>query len=389
MNLFCKLSEEGAPILERLFAVANDIDIYCELLETEVQIGVPMYSPLRLDDHDPSFSLFIPTRVKNTREEEVWWRDFKGDSGDVFKFVKLYAKLHYDEDLKNIYDIVQFLDKILGLGIFSKSEVQFHKRQVDYAAAREAKKIFYKARPFNNFDLQWWAKRCIDAPLLTEHRVKSALYLLDECYVVKRTFKPRDKAFAMHVMGELKFYCPESKKYKWRNTCTSNHIFGAEQCKWTKDLIITKALKDIMTFKSFMNIDAIAPQGEGNVWDDKFIAFLKQKYRNVYVVMDYDSAGIEAAERFKAHGFIIRYVDTKQEYIDGKLTVKDKDISDYAFYHGPHATLAHLKLMFPEFDASIFREDRPEHLTQLLLTLEKTLNNGDENTGEELDDILF
>lgn len=391
MNLFMQLSDLGRPLLDRFFEVASDIDVYCELMELDmIEPGVPVYSPLRLDDNDPSFSLFVPTRVENLREDELWWRDFKGTGGDVFKFTKQFAALHYGEELNNIYDIIQFLDKTMGLGLFTKSEKEFHRRKLDYAKARQPKTIYYKEREFTLYDKVWWIDRCIDIPLLQESRTHSVKYLLDDFFEVKHSFKETDLAYAMHVLDALKLYCPESKDFKWRSTCTSNHVFGSEQWKGHEAVIITKSNKDIMTFKSFMNVDSIALQGEGNIFPQELVDFLKSKHKYIVAVMDYDPAGIEAAERIKELGIPTTFIDTKQEVINGKLTVWDKDASDYALHHGPHETLEHFKKLFSDFPPHLFREDRPDIIYKQQLELRKQLEEYEKKYSvKELSSILY
>ena len=121
-NVFKDFVLSKKSLADRLFDEVSDYDIYCELTGIEYDIGRPAISPIRLDDDQPSFSLFIPTKKKNAREEELWWRDFRDGAGDVFKFVKIYADLHYGIKLETKYDIIKFIDNQLELGIFKNNE---------------------------------------------------------------------------------------------------------------------------------------------------------------------------------------------------------------------------------------------------------------------------
>jgi len=70
-NLFKNFLQERKSLLDRLFEEISDYDIYCELIGYEIDIGKPIISPIRIDDDVPSFSLFIPTRLTDVREEEL------------------------------------------------------------------------------------------------------------------------------------------------------------------------------------------------------------------------------------------------------------------------------------------------------------------------------
>ena len=263
MNLFKELVKSSKSLTDRLFDEVSDYDIYCELTGIDFEIGRAISSPIRDDDTRSSFSLFIPTKYSDLRPEELWWRDFAKGSGNVFKFVKEYALLHYDLELETRKDTIVFIDEQLDLGLFSKNgSSKREKRFVDYEAARERKEIFFKSRPFTRMDKFWWIKFGIDEVILLEHNVKSVLYLLNNDYTVKYQFGAYELAFAYIVYDKVKIYCPTETEFKWRNTCPSNYILGAEHCTRRDVLVITKSLKDVMVFKSLMDCDAISPQAE-------------------------------------------------------------------------------------------------------------------------------
>jgi 5S rRNA maturation endonuclease (ribonuclease M5) len=138
---------------------------------------------------------------------------------------------------------------------------------------------------------------------------------------------------------------------------------GWEQLEGTEDIIITKSMKDILTFKSFMNIDVIAPQSESSHLSQDRLNYIKQNYRNIYVVFDYDDAGIIAAERLEQEGFMIRWVSTKLDPNLGKP--KDKDMSDYVVNHSIPEAVARMRKMFPELEADKFRDNRIKYFERL------------------------
>ena len=359
-NLFRKYVSSKKSLTDKLLDEITDFDIYCELIGMDLELGQTISSPLREDDTRASFSLYVPTELEDIRPDEVWWKDFAGGFGNVFTFVQKFAAFHHGLVLEKRYDIIKFIDSELGLGLFDTEKVAHEKRVIDYEAAKLKKEILFKSRPFTRRDLLWWARFGIDEDTLKKFNVRSVQYLLGEDYSIKYEFKRTELAFVYVVYDKVKLYCPEEDEFKWRNTCPGHYLFGQQQLEGHDNLIITKSLKDIMCFYSLINCDCLAPQGEAWHFPDELVASLKEKYKNIFVVMDYDPAGIEAAERLEAQGFTVRWISQEQTLINGKLKVLDKDISDYIKNHGVDAGLALVKSMFPEIEESLFKNDRPE-----------------------------
>jgi hypothetical protein len=366
MNLFKEFVQSKKTLTDKLLDEILDYDIYCELTGIDIELGKPIQSPIRSTDSSPSFSLFIPTQKEGLRPEEIWWRDFRTGSGDVFKFVKLFAAEKYGIDLSSRYEIIKFIDEELCLGLFDSKNKQTRKpRSLDYDEMRKAKIILFASRPYTRRDRLWWCERAIDTKDLVPANIRSVQYLLNEDLTIKHSFRSTDLAFAQIVYDKVKIYCPESVDFKWRNTCPGHYILGEEQCNRTDVLIITKASKDIQTFKSFIHCDSIAPQGEGQLFTEEYKLYLLGRYSLIFVVMDYDEAGRLSVLQFTDPRFNIRWVSTEEIIINGKNTILDKDISDYVYSHGPYAGLDHVKEMFPELPVTQFRDDRPEYFVKL------------------------
>ncbi|MGL4384583.1 MAG: hypothetical protein ACRCS4_04695, partial [Flavobacterium sp.] len=247
-NLFREFILSKKTLTDKLLDEITDFDIYCELLEKDLEIGEAVQSPLRPDDTRASFSLYIPTELEDIRPDEVWWKDFAGGFGNVFTFVQKYAEFAYGEELTNRFEIIKFLDNKLELGLFGGEKKQYTKRDVDYEAAKESKTILFKSRPFTRRDLIWWLKFGIDKDMLIAHNVRSVQFLLNEDFTVKYEFGRMELAFVYVVHDKVKLYCPESEEFKWRNTCPANYILGDQQVGDGDVLIITKSLKDLMGF---------------------------------------------------------------------------------------------------------------------------------------------
>lgn len=364
INLYKDLINSKRTLTDLLLDEITDYDIYCELTGMEIEFGRAIHSPIRDDDSTPSFSIFVPENIENARPDEVWWRDFTGDCGDVFKFAKKFAEFHYGVELVKRKDVIMFLDEELSLGIFSKEKIDRERRVIDWEEAKKRRDILFKSRDFTRRDIFWWAMYAVDEPLLKAHDVRSVQYLLNDDNTIRYETKRTELAFAYVVYDKVKIYRPESSNFKWRNTCPSHYLQGAQQCTRNDVLIITKSMKDLLCFKSLMHVDAIAVQGEGMTIPENILDKIKKRYKYVYVVMDYDDTGRELAAKLEKENFIVRWVSTDMTMVDGKMKVLDKDISDYILIHGVRAAMARLKEMFPEIPNS-FRDDRVKYFEDL------------------------
>lgn len=368
MNVFKQLVTSKKTLTDKLFDEVSDYDIYCELTGIEFDIGRAEISPIRFDDDSPSFSLFIPTKKEGIRDEEVWWRDFRDGSGGIFKFVKLYAQIHYDIELDSRKAIIEFIDSQMNLGLFGTEKQYIKKRNVDYERLKESKEILFTSRPYTERDIIWWAQIGVDVDLLTRYDVRSLKYLLRYDYTIMKKFSTFELGFAFVVYDKVKIYQPESKAFKWTNTCPAEYIQGWQQLEGKKTLIITKSCKDILVFKSFMDIDVIAPQSESGSIPESKIDFIKSNYDNVFVIYDYDDAGKIGALKLKdQYNFKVKWVSTNVNLDTGKPD--DKDISDYFKNHGIQSGFDHLITMFPELPKSTFKLERVTFFSKLLQKL--------------------
>ncbi len=369
-NIFKDFVKSKKTLTDKLFDEISDYDIYCELIGYEINIGKPIISPIRSDDDVPSFSLFLPTKIKDPREEELWWRDFRDGSGDIFKFVKVFARAQFNVILETRKDVIEFIDLQLDLGILHKNAniKKYQKRKIDYIKLKESKEILFASRPYTQRDLIWWANYGIDESLLKTYDVRSIKYLLDEDYNITKKISIYDLAFALVIYDKVKIYMPEAfSNKKWRNTCPTEYIQGWAQLEGHDTIIITKSYKDIMVFKSFMNVDVIAPQSESANFDPNKIKFIHDNYKNKFVVYDYDEAGKIGSQKLVDQGFIRRWVSVLHS--PETMKVEDKDISDYITNHSILEGVRHMQEMFPELNEDIFRFDRIVYFSNLLKNL--------------------
>lgn len=90
-------------------------------------------------------------------------------------------------------------------------------------------------------------------------------------------------------------------------------------------------MKDVLVLRS-MGFSAIAPQGEGNKWEESLVKQLKRRFSNIIVLYDNDEAGR------KHSATVATSFGCKEIFL-----LKSKDISDHVLKWGRKYTLKCLK----------------------------------------------
>lgn len=329
-------------LLEKLYDNVDSYDIYnhffqeANCIEEELTInqGILYLSPFRHDEK-PTVSLFTAKKTK-----DILFTDFAlGTTGDVLKFVKMYAK-HNGIYLESLFDTISFINMQMELNLFTSNptKVKVENRQLP---ERQEIPLLFKSRPFTSRDIKYWGQFNITTELLDEHDIRSVQYMLNENNEVTYEFAKNKLAYALVVNDKVKIYCPESVDFKWRSNVPGNqweYYQGINNLKYKNTLLITKSYKDLLTFKALADgkeFDVIAPQSETVTLVPEFVDYIKKRYNRIIVVMDYDAAGVRAANKLKKlYGFESRFVSTERVSINGKLKCLYKDISDFALLKG-------------------------------------------------------
>ena len=339
-------------LYDKLFKFTDDYEIYTHFLGFEPELGETIHSPIRAVDDYPSFALFIPTRIKTLRRvDEIWFKDLAdGRFGDVIQFVKLYAHQNLDINLNSTYEIIKFIDSELELEIFNHNDKNYTRKLKarDFSYHKTTKDIYYKSRPFTKKDKNYWGKLELTTEDLEHFNVKSVRYLLNDNNQIRKEFSSNELAFVYNIYDKVKLYQPNApKQFKFRNSCPGDNPYyyqGWEQLEGHDTLIITKSMKDLMVFWKFFKfilktpVDVLAPHAESINLSDQFITAIKNTYKRIIVVSDYDLAGVKFANKLKKSGLEIKFVSTTRISINNKLKVLDKDISDFLSNHGKEKT---------------------------------------------------
>lgn len=306
---------------EILLQHVDEYTLYCHYLGYEPEIKLNYSSPLREGDDSPSFGIF-PSRKSN---REFFWKDAGGygDSGDIFKLIKLL--FGYQTKVEVISRVLS--DFGLGPCVPKRDKIVMAVPQIKSDAD-----IRIRIRNFSTEDLVYWNTFNITETILNRYRT-SSLY----CYWINPSQRvpvfTSGLSFVYRVYDKYQLYFPfKEKSKKFRNDLQDRHVMGMEQLTFSDTLIITKSMKDVMCLRSY-GYDAISPRSENTPLPEQAFTWFNERYKNIYVMFDND---------MKHRGEWYPY---KQIYVP--IETGSKDISDFTRDYSPQAASELLKLLIP------------------------------------------
>ena len=278
----------------RVASEAQIVSYYLGILKVPCIIN----SPLRQDKH-PSFGLYSPNGT------EINYIDFSTrDSGTIFTLLKNMWNLDYPEVFKRIcQDFSKFNSKA--------TVIKSSKCDVTSQGSSSNIDMKCKVREWKDYDLEYWASYGITLPWLKYANV----YPISHKIIVKDgkefVFGADKYAYAYVEFKEgkttLKIYQPFNKRgFKWANKHDRSVISLWTKVPKTGDkIVVCSSLKDALCLWANTSIPAIAIQGEGYGISDTAINELKRRYKEVYILLDNDEAGLRDGEKLSAStGFI-------------------------------------------------------------------------------------
>lgn len=278
----------------RVASEAQIVSYYLGILKVPCIIN----SPLRQDRH-PSFGLYSPNGT------EINYIDFSTrDSGTIFTLLKNMWNLDYPEVFKRIcQDFSKFNSKA--------TVIKSSKCNVTSQGSSSNIDMKCKVREWKDYDLEYWASYGITLPWLKYANV----YPISHKIIVKDgkefVFGADKYAYAYIEFKEgkttLKIYQPFNKRgFKWANKHDRSVISLWTKVPKTGDkIVVCSSLKDALCLWANTSIPAIAIQGEGYGISNTAINELKRRYKEVYILLDNDEAGLRDGEKLSAStGFI-------------------------------------------------------------------------------------
>jgi len=167
---------------------------------------------------------------------------------------------------------------------------------------KKDKLIFHIApRPFNYHDDSYWNRFNVNRKLLTLGKVYAAqqisLSRIGTYPTQIYTYNPKDPAYCYYDgkdedgIDKWKIYYPLRNKNEQRFHSNNSFTQGKHMITCGRVGVITKSLKDILSFRSF-GLQAIAPPAESVLLSEDDYWFMKTKFDFLISCMDYDRAGM-------------------------------------------------------------------------------------------------
>lgn len=327
--------------LDDILSKVTEADILSYYLGV-TKVPTIINSPLR-QDRRPSFGLYSSDGVR------IFYTDLATkDRGGLFDLLGKMWNCSFKEVLTRVNeDISKFCG---GANIHSYTpcavrSTNSHNKNTDLQC---------KVRDWRSYDIEYWASYGITLEWLKYAEV----YPISHKIVIKdghRYVFGADKyayAYVEHKEGKvtLKIYQPKNTKgYKWSNKHDKSVI-----SLWTKipeygdKVCICSSLKDALCLWSNLGIPALSIQGEGYNMSNTAVNELKRRYKEIYILLDNDEAGLkDGLSLSESTGFINLVLPKFKE---------GKDISDAYKVLGKERWL---KLIKPLFFPSESEDDLP------------------------------
>jgi 5S rRNA maturation endonuclease (ribonuclease M5) len=274
---------------ETILDYVSQEQIYSFYIGEQITSGTKLHSPLR-EDNVPSFVVYYHKTYRNT----LMFYDFATkDSGDCIIFVASLFGLGYKEALMKIaFDF--------GLSDINITATKQILDKLPKLVQKEPVKIGIKRRNWKLRDKDFWNQFGITKHTLDFYNVHPIEYVFFNGNAVKTErlayayieFKDEEISY--------KIYQPYAdKRHKWINNANYSVHQGYTQLPPHGDfLIITKALKDVMSLRDVMGITSVGLQSESVMMKDSVMAEYKTRFKKVICLFDNDEAGIKLSKEF-------------------------------------------------------------------------------------------
>ena len=277
-------------------------------------------SPLRQDKR-PSFGLY------SKDGKRIYYTDLSTkDKGGIFDLLSNMWGIGYKEVIERINEDMSKFTKGSHIKSYTPCRV------ATTSSYNNSTDLQCKVREWRKYDIEYWESYGISLEWLKYAEV----YPISHKIVIKDGKKfvfGADRyayAYVEHKEGKvtLKIYQPFNQEgYKWSNKHDRSVV-----SLWTKvpeygdKICICSSLKDALCLWANTGIPAVAIQGEGYNMSDTAISELKRRYKEIYIALDGDKAGIEDSKKLQE--------ETGFKIVDCPLTDKAKDWSDIYHYYG-------------------------------------------------------
>ena len=327
-------------ILERI----SQEEIMSFYLGIPVETNKLLKSPLR-KDNNPTCAFYY------NNQGRLRFRDLSGHFwGDCFDVVA--KSIQVDSKNKKAFQLIlHTIAKDFKIHKYQNNEevVKYNTITKDYFSKTKKKnKLTFKIvfREYNYHDDTYWLQFNINRNILSAGKVYPAreIFISRDGYNFTRiyNYSTKDPAYCYYGgkgtynIDDWKIYYP-TRKAKGEQRFHSNASFlqGKHLITGDKIGIVTKAYKDVLSFRSF-GIQAVAPSAESVLLTPLEYSFLQDNFDIIVSCMDYDLAGIKMANLLKKTYNIQPIMFTNGRF--NTTNFKVKDFAEYVHKYDVHKT---------------------------------------------------
>ena len=301
---------------ETILARVDAYSIYSFYIGKELELGTAYVSPLRDDDGIPSFAMYL-------YKGQIFFKDHAlGLSGTVFSFVKALCGYQTMMDAMSRINQDFELELLGGNQNITKTGLK-PKLSNGYKVRAKVQSIKVHSIPDTKEMCQFWNDFGIlkaVRELYHATQIDIIQYIYNNSVVV---VYPAVLTVAYRIYQEYKIYTPHGdKSKKFLNNFLNSYVEGYLQLKRVKNfVIITKAMKEIMFFRSHFDWDSVAGKSENTMIKEFILRKLQLDYKYVFIWLDNDAAGQRAQQAYlKEYPFLIpihydvEYKDPTDQY---------------------------------------------------------------------------
>jgi len=309
--------------VNNILSKITEYDIFKTYCSNFKEVDKLFVSELR-KDRNPTCKVFV------NEVGSLIYKDYNGESHNCFTYVRAKYGCSFNNALNIINKDFNLNFKISwdsnkSISTNSSPTITNQKFEV------KINKITKKRRNWLKEDLDYWGKYDITQSTLDFFNVEPLEYY----WINYSRFKPETITYSYEFgCGYRDIYSPHNLQgFKWpcSNTKADKHIYGLRQLPKTGDLLfIVSSLKEVM-FLYELGIIAIAPQSESTFIPQHIIDNLKERFKEIIILFDFDKAGCNHSLKhsIKFNLKRLKFCPVMISYYEGKdLTdcyVKDKE----------------------------------------------------------------
>jgi hypothetical protein len=300
---------------ENVLSALNEQHLFSYYFPLKIQIGKNIYkSPFR-PDHKAGSCHFNWWKGRFLFFDKAYNQRY-----DVFQYIMLIQNC-------SLYEALYIVNKDFNLNFHYNpnhinlldnkkliiNDAYLNKAKNDNSIRKEHIRTFYKVltKEFSKSDLNYWDQFGINNKTLINSNIFSVDTLRSSVtngwHLTYSSERDNDLCF-VYVIDEnvsntnndisLKIYRPYSESNKWRSSIsTPNLCHGLSSLSRNyNDLYITSSFKDALVLRN-LGYEACCPLSESAYIDKTIIKEFKLKYKNIFLLYDYDKAGIESARK--------------------------------------------------------------------------------------------